>query len=60
MVTEDRPLQPLNAPYPIEVTELGISISTSPLQSLNALLAMPFVPSRRVIDVFAGIVPLYL
>ena len=36
IVTDVRPLQPLNAPAPIEVTDSGMVIDVRPLQFLNA------------------------
>ena len=53
-------LHPENAQLPISVTEFGIVTDVSPLQFSNAELAMTRVPSFMAIDVFSGIVPLYL
>ena len=35
MVTEVKPLQPENAPYPMEVTLFGMVTDVKPLQPLN-------------------------
>ena len=53
------PVQPQKAPMPIEVTLDGIVTLVSPVQFSKAP-AICVVPSFIVIEVFAGMVPLYL
>ena len=64
MVTEVKPLQPLKAEFPIEVTELGIVTEVKPLQPLKAELPIEVTELGMVTDVkelllyakYAGIV----
>ena len=58
--TEVRPEQPEKALPPIDVTLLGMVSEVRPEQPEKALPAIPNVPSCNVIDVFSGIVPIYL
>ena len=46
-----RPLQPLNAKYPMEVTLLGIVTEVKPLQPENALFPIEVTPFGIVIEV---------
>ena len=63
MVTEVKPLQPLNAPHSMEVTLFPMVTEVKLLQPLNALPPMEVTPVGMVIDVkrlqpltkFAGI-----
>ena len=55
-----RLIQPQNAPFAMLVTLLGISILVRPEQPSNAEKHIVVVPSFMAIEVFAGIVPLYL
>ena len=52
--------QPENAEEPIVVTLLGISTLARPIQDWNTEEHIVVVPSLMAIDVFTGIVPLYL
>ena len=53
MVTEVKPLQPLNALMPIEVTLLGMVTDVKPLQPLNAHFPMEVTLFGMVTEVFA-------
>ena len=59
MVTDVSPLQWENAQPPMLVTLLGMVTDISPLQSWNAEGVIATVPSFKVTDVLAGMVPLY-
>ena len=60
MMTELRLLHPWKALFPMLFTPSGIVMEARPLQPKNALSAIAKVSSGKVIDVFSGIVPLYL
>ena len=53
MVTEVKPLQPLNAQSPIEVTPVGMVTEVKPLQPLNAEFPIDVTPVGMVTEVFA-------
>ena len=60
MVTDVRPEHDLNASFPIDVTLLGMVTDVRPEHELKAPPVMIVVPSFMVMEVFEGIVPLYL
>ena len=63
MVTDVKPLQPLNALFPMKVTPVGMVIEVKPLQPLNAPFPMEVTPVGMLTEVkplqpltkFAGI-----
>ena len=60
--TAVKPLQPLNALLPINVTELGISTAVKPLQPANASLPIDvteYVSSEYVTEVGIVTEPVY-
>lgn len=56
----ERLVQPRKASSPMVVTLSGIIMRSSPLQLTNAELLMEIVSLFKEIEVFSGIVPLYL
>ena len=56
----ERLVQPRKASSPMVVTLSGIIMLFNPLQLTNVELLMEIVSLFKVIEVFSGIVPLYL
>ena len=50
MVTEVKPVQPSKAPYPIEVTELGIVIVVNSVQRLKISFSICVMEFGKLID----------